>query len=776
MSVTAVQPWHEPLGERELQILSLISEGYSNREIAQRLSLSLDTVKWYNKQLFSKLGVSSRTQAVAAARQYRLLDALEPAQADAEARPQHNLPYIPTSFIGRRKEIAEVKHLLQTSRLVVLTGAGGSGKTRMALQAAYELIGSYPDGIWLVELTPLSDPAQVPDAIAGVLRVIQSGNAPLVSSIQHFLQPKRLLLVLDNFEHLLDASPVVGELISAAPYITILITSRERLHVYGEQEYIVHPLDLPDPAGDIPLEQLLGIESVSLFVEHARAVKRDLVLQPEDSAVVARMCVRLDGLPLALELAASRVKIFPLAVLAERLEDRLSLLSDGPRDLPARQRTLRDTIDWSYNLLDEAERMLFSRLAVFRGGGTLGAVESICVDGLPGDTIAVLSSLVDKSLVRPREGLDGELRFEMLETIREYAQERVSASGYLETLNRRFAEYHAELAELAARELRYARQRYWFARLRADYDNLRTALAWSLNGEEIAPGLRITAALRDYWYYTGHNVEYKLWTDIALERMPGAPEALRAGVMKSASQRYFGKSDSYFGKDLMAQAINLYETLGDVSNAAWSRLFLSALYIGELEVHQEGISIAIRSLEEFRRLDDLAGQAQALNILGEFTRMDGELDLSKAYYEECLEIVAQTGERLREGMLWENLGFIAFRQSHYREALQLMREDLKIMDEYQNDYGLMTAIASMSGPLTELGHMERAVHILSGTDAQLRIIGAEHQPADLPEIEEYRRLVYDRLGSEAYQAAWEVGSRLTIRELVELALEDVPED
>ncbi len=672
MSVSTVQSWHEPLNERESQILSLISDGYTNREIARKLSLSLDTIKWYNKQLFSKLGVSSRTQATAMAREYGLLDAQPFPPVGEQALPKHNLPHIPTSFIGRQHEIAEIKRLLQTSDLVVLTGAGGSGKTRLALQVATEIVGNFPDGAWFVDLSPLSDPELVPNALATTLGVSQQGESALMEKIKHFLQPKRLLLVLDNFEHLLVASPLVGELITSVPHISILATSREKLNVYGEQEYPVQPLALPNLEHVTSQEQLMQFESISLFVDRARAVKQDFRLHSDEIPALARVVVHLDGLPLALELAASRIKMFSLATLDERLSNRLSLLTGGARDLPERQRTLRDTIDWSYNLLESGERLLFARLAVFRGGGTLEAVERICGQELPPDLLPVLSSLVDKSLVRAREGLDGEMRFGMLETIREYALERMNAEGDFNDLNFLHAGYYASLAEAAAGEIRSRNQRYWFLRVHSEYDNLRTALTWSLNSLEIEPGLRITAALRDYWYYTGIHSEYKYWTDLALERIPDVPPALQAGVMVSASMLGILKRDQSRGKDLLHQAISLYSQLGDERNLAWSEMFLSIQLSNQPTDHQQGISLCQKSLATFRRIGDLPGQAQALNILGEYSRIRLELDAAKHYYEQCLELVAQTGERLREGMLKHNLGFIAYRQDDYPKAWQLM--------------------------------------------------------------------------------------------------------
>ncbi len=774
MSISAVQSWHDPLNERESQILSLISEGQSNREIARELSLSLNTIKWYNKQIYSKLGVSSRTQAVAAAREYGLLDTQPSLPIGEQALPKHNLPQIPTTFIGRQHEMAEVRRLLQTSRLVVLTGAGGSGKTRLALQVAAEIVGNFPDGVWLVELAQLSDPELVPNAIADTLGVSQRGETSLVVKIKNLLRPKRLLLVLDNFEHLLDASSLVGELIASAPHVTILATSREKLHVYGEQEFPVQPLALPNLGRAISNEQVMRCESASLFVDRARAVKPGFKLLSGDAAALARMCVHLDGLPLALELAASRVKMFSLSTLEERLSDRLSLLTGGASNLPERQRTLRDTIEWSFDLLESGERLLFFRLSVFRGGGTLEAVERICGQDLPHDLLPLLSSLVDKSLVRAREGVDGEMRFGMLETIREYALEQLNSEGESASCNLLHAEYYASMAEIAAGKLRGHNQGYWFARVQSEYDNLRAALTWSLNSAEIEPGMRITAALRDYWYYSGFHSEYKYWTDLALERMPGTPPALQAGVLVSAGLLGVMKKDSQREKDFFHQAVRLYSQLGDEGNAAWSKMFLSGLLSNEPANHQKAVSLCQESLETFRRIGDLTGQAQALNILGEYSRVRLELGASKQYYEECLELVVKTGERLREGMLYGNLGFIAYRQGDYLKALQLMQDFSQIMEELGNDYLLVTAIASMSGPLAALGQPERAARLLAAAEAQLEEIGGIHQFTDTVEIDEYRRKIRELLGEGAFRIACDEGSHMTVQQMMAIAHEEAP--
>lgn len=771
MKNSAGLSWYEPLNARERQILLLISEGYSNREIAQKLSLSLDTIKWYNKQVYEKLGVGNRTQAAAAARVLGLLEPQQSLATDDQKTVQHNLPNIPTSFIGRQQVIAVIKRLLQLSRLVVLTGAGGSGKTRLALRVALELTGNFPDGVWLVELALLSDPGMVPNAIADALGVSQRGETSMLAKIQHFLQSKRLLLLLDNFEHLMPAASLVGELIAAAPQVKILATSRERLNVYGEQEYPLRPLDLPDLTQAPSFERVMQNESISLFVDRARAIKQDFVLRPDEIQILARICTQLDGLPLALELAASRIKMFSLSALEARLGDRLNLLTGGARNLPERQRTLRAAIDWSFNLLEYGERQLFARLSVFRGGGNLEAVGYICGQGLPPDLLPMLASLVDKSLLRTYQK-DGEICFGMLETIREYGLERLASQGETASLSRLHAEYYASLAETAAAELRGHNQRYWFARLRSEYDNLRAALAWSLGSNENQPGLRLAAALRDYWYYTGTSTEHQYWTDLALDRMQNAALGLRAAVMVSASLLGVMRNDGGKGVGLLHRAVSIYSQLGEESSAAWAKMFLSAQPGSQAPDYLRAASICQESLEIFRRTGDLAGQAQALNILGEYARVRLDLETARDYYQQCLKIVDQTGERMRKGMLYVNLGFIAYRDGKYNEALKLMRNFLDIMEEYNIDYGLMTGIASLSGPLAALGQPQRAAQLLAAAETRLAAMESGHQSSDTPEIEEYRRAIRGMLGEAAFQTAWHAGSRMTLQQMLALAKEE----
>src|ERR671921_1271479 len=346
---------------------------------------------------------------------------------------RNNLPPQPTSLIGREKEVSEVCERLSRPevKLLTLTGAGGTGKTRLGLQAAAELTQQFEDGVFFVSLAAISDPQLVVGAVAGTLGVKEAGGQPLVESLEYYLDDKHILLVLDNFEQVLEAAPMITEMLSGAPNLKVLATSRIPLRLYGEHEYSVPPLALPDPKRPPPVERLSHYEAVRLFVERAQAAKADFSVTNENAPAVAEICYRLDGLPLAIELAAARIKLLTPQAMLGRLGNRLQVLTGGPRDLPARQQTLRATIDWSYNLLEEGEQRLFRRLSVFAGGRTLEAIEAVCdaEDDLPVDPLDGVSSRLDKSLVRQEEGPEGEPRFVMLETIHEYAREKLQQSG-----------------------------------------------------------------------------------------------------------------------------------------------------------------------------------------------------------------------------------------------------------------------------------------------------------------------------------------------------------
>jgi predicted ATPase len=444
-----------------------------------------------------------------------------------ESRP-NNLPMQPTPLVGREREVEDIRGRLLAAevRLLTLTGPGGTGKTRLALQAAADLLDEFEDGVYFVALATLTDPALVASTVAQALDVRESGDQTLIESMKDYLSGKRLLLVVDNFEQVLTAAPLVGELLSA-PHFKVLVTSRIPLGVYGEHEYAVPPLSVPDPKRLPGLETLSHYEAVRLFIERARAAKADFAVTDENAPAVAEICARLDGLPLAIELAAARVKLLPPSAMLGRLGRRLKLLTGGARNLPERQRTLRGAIEWSHTLLDEGEKTLFYRMAVFSGGRTFEAVEAVCdAEGdLPVDALEGVSSLLDKSLLRQEEGPEGEPRFVMLETIHEFAREKLQESGESEVVGRAHTEYFLALAEEAELELVGPDQVSWMDRLEAEHDNLRAALSRSPEAGDSGSALRIGAAVWHFWVVRGHFSEGRRWLAAGLSGGRRLPQA-----------------------------------------------------------------------------------------------------------------------------------------------------------------------------------------------------------------------------------------------------------
>ncbi len=769
MNTSIIPSWTGKLSPREIEILNLISTGLSNREISQNLYLSLDTIKWYNKHLFAKLGVNNRTQALNMARNYRLLQSQTDAHDDAKPQPGGQLPSQLTSYVGREWEISEIQNLFARSRLVTLTGAGGTGKTRLALQVAETLSASFPHGVWLVELASTTDPTQVVEAIAQVLKVTGSSDITLAEAIKNYLSRKHILLLLDNFEHLLDAAPFVTDLLSAAPRLVVLATSRERLRLYGEQEYPVRPLNLPDLHKKESPHDLLAYEAVDLFIQRARAAQSALNFDDENIIAAARICIRLDGLPLAIELAASQVKIYPPILLAQRLAQSQESLPDGPRDLPARQRTLRATIAWSYNLLNQSEKSLMTRMAVFSGGGILEAIRYICAFDLRGNIVAVLSSLVDKNLLFVREGPEGEPRFSMLQTIHEFASQLLQAGGESEVIHQRLVAYFVDMADQYKQEIHGPRQMFWNRRLQSERGNLNTVLNRSLAEAKPVEGLRLIAGLTEHWFMNGTIEDFR-WAEVALEKTEQVSLNLRAAVFQTIGWFYFYLGKRSRARKLLRDSIDLFQQIGDDHNAAWSMSYLSAALFEGIDHLEACVSLARQSLEIFRRYADKPGIAKSLTSLGELARIKGDLETAKTCYTESLAYSQQTGERFRDSVQYNNLSFVAFRQGKYHQAVEYSLQGLKIMLEM--DIPEASAfLFSLAGPLSVLGNPEKAARLLGAAQAQLDTAGVELQSADLQDAQSITAATRQTLGDVVFQHAWQAGYNMTTRQAIVYALE-----
>jgi predicted ATPase/class 3 adenylate cyclase len=591
-----------------------------------------------------------------------------PAPRTLDARPG-NLPVQLTSFVGRERVIAEVRALLEQTRLLTLTGAGGTGKSRLALQVAAELLPAFKDGAFLTDLSSVTDPALVPSVVARALAVPEVAGRSIVEAVQERLRDKELLLVVDNFEQVVEAAPLLEALLTAAPKLKVLVTSRVVLALRGEQAYAVPPLDLPDPQRLPDLHTLDKLEAVRLFTERARTVRPAFQLTDENAPAVAEIAARLDGLPLAIELAATRTKVLTPEQMLPRLQQRLALLTSGARTLPDRQRTLRNAIAWSYDLLEAAERRLFARLSVFTGGWTLDSAEAVSDPGELGlDALDGLASLVDKSLIRRSEPPGQPSRFSMLETIREFGLEQLEASGDLEPVQRRHAEHFLGLAAEAEPHLTAADQGVWLDRCEQEHANLRAALRWAIDRGQAGPAQAAAGALWRFWQQRGHLAEGRRWLDEALAMPSGqAPTAERAKALAGAGGIAWWQEDLAAARRFYQEALAIARQLGDPARIA------EALYNQAFLAGAEGqFDTAARLFEESRELSRQAGdeagvaRAEWMSTIRDLAAGNWDPPIARA--EEAVATWRQTGDRLQlaDALVW--LAVVYARAGHMAEA------------------------------------------------------------------------------------------------------------
>ena len=692
-----------------------------------------------------------------------------PALKTLDARP-NNLPPQLTSFVGREEAIASVEDLLAESRLLTLTGPGGTGKTRLALQVAAEVLADFADGAFFVDLQAITDPAVVPSEIATALGVAEDPGRPILDSLKDHLRDRELLLVLDNLEQVLGAAPAVLELVEAAPKLKVLVTSRAPLHLYGEREVPVPPLLLPDPAHLPDLTSLSQYEAVALFIERAAAVRPDFAVTNENAPAVAELCVRLDGLPLAIELAASRVKLLsPQAILA-RLEQRLPLLAATARNLPERQRTLRGAIDWSYDLLDEPERRLLARLSVFAGGATLEAVEAVAGAGGELDVLEGLGSLVDNSLLRRTETAEGEVRFGMLETIKEYAEDRLAESFDADETGRRHGGFFVAFAEEAEPHLTTAEQVTWLDRCEREHDNIRAALRRALEEGDAETGLRIVSVLWRFWQQRGHLREGLQWAEAVLALPADRPTPARARAHSAAGGLAYWLSDMESTNRHYQAGAAMARGLGDprlVMEATYNMAFMPLLREDDPEgsrpLFEEALAIA-------RELDE---PAWIIPIMGDLAYADiitGNYDEAVRLLEQTIEMARERGQRFRLADDLTTLGHALTLAGNHREARRALREGLELVIEDQNLPVMVTSLFFIAVLAGAEGRHERAARLWAAGEALRESVGGA--PADVMRFYDPVKVAREAIGDEAVDRAVAEGRAMDLDKAVAYAMEE----
>ncbi|MFN8474993.1 MAG: tetratricopeptide repeat protein [Anaerolineae bacterium] len=689
------------------------------------------------------------------------------------SRLNHNLPTPPTPLVDRQTEVAALRKLLlrDDARLVTLTGAGGTGKTRVALAAATAALDDFLHGVFFVDLAPLRDSALVASTIARTLDVRETAGHPYLTAVEDYLREKSLLLLLDNFEQVLDAAPILADLLAAAPRIKLLVTSREVLRLRAEHVFPVEPLAVPSLRDLPPIDELTAYPAVALFAERAGNARPGFRMSAENGEAVAEICTQLDGLPLAIELAAARVRLLPPAALLSRLGKGLTLTA-GVRDLPARQQTLRATIEWSYNLLSEEEKALLRRLGVFVGGATLEAIEAVCYagDDTAGDVLDGISALTDKSLLR-QAVTQGEPSFRMLEAVHEYALERLEESGEAQALRRRHADYFLALAEQAEPELLGLHQIAWLERLEREHDNLRAALQWSFEAGDLDTALRLAGALGWFWYLHSHLVEGRTWLDRVSRQAGEQSTATGAKVLAAAGTLAFAQGDFTAARALHEQALALYREVGDARGEASSldNLGVQMLAQGELEAAK---GLLEQSASLYRETGDRVGLMNVLNNLGEVARTEGDYAAAERYYVDGLALVGQARNSMLVAWLLHNLGHVALYRNDIKRADDLFRESFAAGQEMGFMPVIIACIAGFAAVWGARGDATRATRLFAAADAML---AEAHSHLDRPDSMAYDRyLAAARAGldAEAFERAWAEGRAMTQEEAVAYALEE----
>jgi predicted ATPase/class 3 adenylate cyclase len=683
----------------------------------------------------------------------------------------NNLPTQLTTFLGRQRELQEAAGLLASVRLLTLTGPGGTGKTRLSLQLAADATERFHDGVYFVPLGTIGEAALVLPTIAQALGLPDPGGGAL-DRLAEQLAGKQVLFVLDNFEQVIDAAPQIGELLTRLPDARVLATSRSPLRVYGEQEYPVPPLALPDPRHLPDFESLSQFASVALFVERAMAVRPGFAVDATNAPAIAEICVRLDGLPLAIELAAARVRVLSPSAILSRLGDRLSLLAGGSRDLPERQQTLRGAIDWSHDLLETVDRVAFARLSVFAGGSDLAAVESVALAEWPADAgpapdaLDAVTSLLDKSLLRQEMGVDDEPRFRMLESIRAYGLERLAEVESGQDTRRRHAAHYLAVAEELAPRVFGVDQRGALDAYEREHDNLRAAVAFALDQADADLGMRLVVAIWRFWQMRGYLPEGRVQSDRVLA-LAGGTSATRLKFLDAAGGIAYWQGDVPGSRALYHQQADLARELGDeagIAEAVYNESFTLSLDPGEQEV---GRVLAEDALARFRRLGDRRGEGKALWAVVNSWVFADEPGPAMELVEQSIVIARELDDRFQLGWALFTRGLIAVRskepeiaRTSYAEAMQIFRENGDLT-------GHVLVLDGFAGLEWSFGDRDKAMRLAGAAVAVQDVTGLGLARVNRQNVQFYP----EELLTEAPLAdAYAEGKKLTLEQAIELAL------
>ncbi len=716
-----------------------------------------------------------------------------------------NIPAQLTSFVGRDEDVSEICRLLRLPnvRLMTLLGAGGIGKSRLSLQVAEYLQDEYEDGTFLVALAPIRRPEAVIEVIAQTLKVEESGTSTILEAVKAHLQNRQLLLVLDNFEQVIDAAPLVNDLLAVAPRLKVLTTSREELLIYGEHVYQLMPLTLPDSTQIIDLKALKSYTAVALFLERVRSIQPDFVVDAENAPDVIEICRRLDGLPLAIELAAVRARDLSIGEIAQQLISRLQVLSKGPRDFPSRQRTIRGAIEWSYDILPAEEQRAFAHLAVFVGTFTTEAADVIT-------GAETLNRLREKSLIQQTDEDENVVTFIMLETLREYALEKLIASNELESMQSRHADYYLQLTETAEPHLTRERQAEWFHRLEIEQNNLQAALDWRIANADYQQAGRMVGVLWRFWSAHSRLSVGTNWIEQVLTHAQSLTPSVHAKVLHGAGRLFLLQYRYPEAKTHLQSSLPLYEqsndqdglaavyvSLGeialdksDVLGAEGNFQHALALYValddqagfarclgqlGRLAVREGNFvaaeSLFQQSLELIRRFGSTESIAMVMNDLAEVLRTQKKLDEAAALYHESLALYRELHFDVGEAVILHNLGQVARQLTRYPEALGYFREALGFLTGMEEPQIIVECLVGMAGVLVDMGDIERAVRYLAAAKALMNIVGIRLDVADQAGYDNTLTMTHGKLAEAAWATIWDAGQSTPLKQILAEALQ-----